>query len=175
MTQPDENAQNTENKNQENVTPPGANQPKKLSYEELEAELRNVRNEAASRRITNRELEQQAQKWKEYEDSQKTELQKLQEAVAERDKKLSTYELKEKKFEVAKEFGLDVEDADLLTGSDEATIRKQAERLQARLGNAQQGSSRPADLLAGNRGTPIGGNTNTNPEDDLIRRMARGR
>ena len=172
MTQPNENVQI----DQDNTDTTPVEQPKKLSYEELEAELRNVRNEAASRRITNRELEQQAQKWKEYEDSQKTELQKLQEALAEKDSKLSTYELKEKKFEVAKEFGLDVEDADLLTGSDEATIRKQAERLQARLGNAnQQNNSRPADLLAGNRGTPIGGNTNTNPEDDLIRRMARNR
>lgn len=171
MTQPDENAQITEKDGTE--TPPVEN--KKLSYEELEAELRNVRNEAASRRITNRELEQQAQKWKEYEDSQKTELQKLQEAVAERDQKLSSYELKEKKFDVAKEFGLDSEDAELLTGSDEATIRKQAERLQARLGSVnQQNNSRPADLLAGNRGTPIGGNTSTNPVDDMIRRMARG-
>lgn len=173
MTQPNENAQNTENQGTENA--PVVEQPKKLSYEELEAELRNVRNEAASRRITNRELEQQAQKWKEYEDSQKTELQKLQEAVAERDTQLSTYQLKEKKFDIIDEFGLDKDDLELLTGSDEPTIRKQAEKLKARLGNSQQNNSRPADLLAGNRGAPIGGNTNTNPVDDLVRRLAQGR
>jgi hypothetical protein len=171
MTQPNtENTQTEENKPDVQVE-----EPKKLSYDEMEAELRKVRNEAAQRRISNRELEERAQKWQEYEESQKTELQKLQDALAEREQKLSAYQLKETKLDVAKEFGLDSEDAELLTGSDEATIRKQAEKLKARLGTVKNDAPRPADLLAGNRGAPIGGaGSNVDPVDQMVRRMSRG-
>lgn len=162
MTQPNEEA---------NVNGTTSNEGTKLSYEELEAELRKVRNEAASRRITNRDLEQQAQKWREYEESQKTELQKLQDQLAERDRKLSEFATDNLRRSVASEFGLANEDIDFLTGSDEATIRAQAEKLKARLGTKVE-TSRPADLLAGNRGTPIGSGTDSNNIDDLIRRMA---
>ena len=173
MTQPITENTQTENQTDTKVEDNKVVENKKLSYDELEAELRKVRNEAAQRRITNRELEENAQRWKQYEDSQKTELQKLQDDLAEKDKKLSTYQLQETRSDVAKEFGLDSEDADLLTGSDEATIRKQAERLKARLGTTKTETPRPADLLAGNRGTPIGGN-NVDAVDNMIRRMARG-
>lgn len=150
-----------------------ATEEKKMSYDDLMTELSRVRNEAASRRIENRELKEQADKWKQYEDSQKTELQRLQEALAERDKKLSSYELERTRISVAKELGLDVDDADLLTGSDEATIRKQAERLKERIGKVEEkNSSRPADLLAGNRGTPVGTSAHTSNVDDLIRQMS---
>jgi hypothetical protein len=162
-----------ENTNTPVVEKETTEEPKKLSYEEMEAELRKVRQEAASRRITNRELEDQAKKWQEYEESQKTELQKLQEALAERDKKLSAYQLERVKVDVVKEYGLDIEDAELLTGSDEATIRKQAEKLKTRLGSRQTENNRPVDLLAGNRGTPIGSNGSGN-FDDFIRKLARG-
>lgn len=169
MTQPiTENTQteNTENQNEK---------PKELTYDELKAELAKVRNEAAQRRISNRELEEKAKQWEEYENSQKTELQKLQDQLAERDQKLAGYQVNDLRSSVAKEFGLDSEDAELLTGSDEATIRKQAEKLKARLGAVTTGTPRPADLLAGNRGTPIGGaGSNVNPVDEMIRRMARG-
>lgn len=150
--------------------------PKKLSYEEMEAELKRVRQEAASRRITNRELEEKAKKWQEYEDSQKTELQKLQEALAEKDKTLSNYQLNEMKLGLIDEFGLEKDDLDLLTGSDEDSNRKIAERLKAKNEKiAKNSSSRPADLLAGNRGNPVGSTNDTNTFDDMLRRMARGR
>lgn len=152
------------------------NEEKELSPEELKAELKRVRQEAASRRIANRELEEQAKKWREYEESQKTELQKLQEALAERDQKLTTYQLKEKKLDLIKEFGLEDDDLALLTGSDEASNRQIAETLKARyekLGSAN--NSRPADLLAGNRGNPVGSTNDTNTFDDMLRRMAQGR
>jgi hypothetical protein len=156
--------------------PSAGNEEKELSPEELKAELKRVRQEAASRRIANRELEEQAKKWREYEESQKTELQKLQEALAERDQKLSSYELKEVKLGLIDEFGLDKDDLDLLTGSDEASNRVIAEKLKAKmekLGSAN--ASRPADLLAGNRGNPVGSTNDTNSFDDMLRRMAQGR
>lgn len=166
---PEENVetQNTETENK-------PTEKTKLSYEELEAELRNVRNEAASRRIANRELEEKAKQWEEYQDSQKTELEKLQERLNKQDQDLAGYRMNDLKVSVAKEFGLDSEDAELLTGSDEATIRKQAEKLKARFGKSETNTPRPADLLAGNRGTPVGGN-NSNSVDEMIRRMANGR
>lgn len=147
------------------------------TLEEALAELKRVRQEAASRRITNRELEEKAKRWEEYEESQKSELQKLQDALAEREQKLTSYELKEKKLDLIKEFGLENDDLALLTGSDEASNRQIAETLKARyekLGASQQ-SNRPADLLAGNRGTPVGSTNDTNTFDDMLRRMAQGR
>lgn len=146
--------------------------PKELSAEELKAELKRVRNEAASRRIELKELKTKADKWEEYQQSQKTELERLQETLAAREKALADYEFEKTKRSVAKEFELDDEDIDLLTGSDEDSIRKQAERLKARLGKAQP-TSRPADLLAGSRGNPVGGGSSTtNNFDDIIRKLA---
>lgn len=140
------------------------NGTQELSPEELKAELKRVRQEAASRRIANKELENQARLWVEHQESQKTELQKLQDQLAERDRKLSAYEFDQKRLAVLKEFKLEDDDLDLLTGSDEETIRKQAEKLKAkndRLGvNNNDSSRRPADLLAGNRGAPVGSTNN---------------
>jgi len=159
----------TENQGTENGV--NENAPRKLSYEELEAELKSVRSEAASRRITNRELEEKAKQWEEYQESQKTEQQKLEDRLRKQDEDLAKYRLRDLKSEIAKQFELDSEDADLLTGSDEATIRKSAERLKARLEKNSSNSNRPADLLGGNRGTPIGGNTGS--FDDFIRNSVR--
>jgi hypothetical protein len=166
-----ENEMNTET---QDTTPENQNTEKELSYDELKAELKKVRQEAASRRISNRELEEKARQWEEYEESQKTELQKLQDELTKKNEKLSGYELADLKRDVVKEFKLESEDAELLTGSDEATIRKQAEKLQTRLGKKEENTTSPsANLLAGNRGTPIGSSTNFDM-DDVIRKMARG-
>lgn len=150
----------------------------KLSYEDLQNELKKVRAEAASRRIANRELEEKAKRWEEYEESQKTEQQKLQEALEAREAELNKFKLSEEKRGLIKEFGLEDDDIDLLTGSDVESNRKIAERLKAKMeknnGNATA-SSRPADLLAGNRGTPVGSTNDNNNFDDFIRNLAKGR
>lgn len=151
----------------------------KLSYDDLQAELKRVRQEAASRRIAERELKEKAKAWEEYQESQKTELQKLQEALADKDKKLANYEFEQKKYAVLKEFELDDDDLVLLTGSDEEVIRKQAENLKAKNDKIKaqnaDSSRRPADLLAGNRGTPVGSTNDINSFDNMLRAMARGR
>lgn len=167
-----ENLEVQENENPEvNSNPEGG---KIATLDEAMAELKRVRQEAASRRIANRELEEKAKRWTEYEESQKTELQKLQEALAAKEKALADYEFEKTKRAVVKEFGLEDDDLDLLTGADEASIRKQAERLKARVGKTNQ-SSRPADLLAGNRGTPVGSTSETVNIDDLFRAAAKRR
>lgn len=122
-----------------------------LSHEDALKELQKVRAEAAARRVANKELESQAQKWKEYEESQKTELQKLQDAVAERDKRLADKELEVTRAKIAKQFNVADDDLDLLVGDEESM-----KRLAAKLGTDKKTTS-PVDLLAGNRGTPVGG------------------
>lgn len=150
----------------------------KMSYEELEAELRRVRHEAAGKRVTIRDLEEKAKRWEEYEDSQKTELQKLQEALAERDRKLSDYQLSESKKSIIKEYELDDDDLDLLTGSDDESNRKIAEKLKAKAEKLRAATEKttgnPIELLAGNRGAPIG-NSSTANFDNVLRAMARNK
>lgn len=139
-----------------------------LSPEQLRAELSKVRKEAAARRVSERELKAQADKWKEYEESQKSELQKLQDAVAERDKKLAEREADVLRAKIARKHNVSDDDLDLLVG-DEANM----ERLAKRLGKSEeQGNRSPADLLAGNRGTPVGSKGNTFSMDDFIRGSA---
>lgn len=137
-----------------------------LSHEDALKELSKVRAEAAARRVANRELEEKARKWAEYEESQKTELQKLQESVAERDKRLAEKDLEIKRSKIASEFNIDAEDVDLLTGDEE-----NMKRLAAKLGKTktQEEPKRPIDLLAGNRGTPVGKDTDFSV-DDFIRK-----
>lgn len=135
----------------EPVTDP--NPTSTLSHEDALKELAKVRAEAASRRVANKELEAQAQKWKEYEESQKTELQKLQDAVAERDKRLADKELEVTRAKIAKQFNVADEDLDLLVGDEDSM-----KRLAAKLGTQKSDDKKsPVDLLAGNRGTPVGG------------------
>lgn len=142
------------------------NEPAKLTYDQMEKELQKVRQEAASRRVALREQEEAAKKWAEYEESQKTELQKLQDAVAERDKRLADKELEVTRAKIAKEFNVADDDLDLLTGDEESM-----KRLAAKLGGKQGDKQTPVDLMAGNRGTSVGGNTPTGNSfmDALIR------
>lgn len=141
-------------------------EPPKLSYEQMEAELKRVRNEAASRRIALREQEEAAKKWKEYEESQKTELQKLQDSVVERDKRLAEKDQDILRSKIARDFNVADEDLDLLVG-DEANMKRLAERLGKP--KDSEASRRPVDLLAGNRGSAVTQRTSNFSMDDLIR------
>lgn len=136
-----------------------------LSHEDALKELQKVRREAAEKRVKNKELEERARKWEQYEESQKSELQKLQEAVAERDKRIAETELEVTRARIAHEFNVADEDLDLLVG-DEDNMK----RLASRLGKKQEETrQRPADLLAGNRGTAVGTSGNNFSMDDFIR------
>lgn len=146
--------------------------PPKLSYEEMAAELKKVRSEAASRRIALREQEDAAKKWAEYEESQKTELQKLQDSVAERDKRIADKDLEIARRDIANEFNVAKEDWDLLVG-DENNMKRLAERL----GKAKETGTpnRPVDLLAGNRGSSVNQKATAFNMDDFIRSSAKPR
>ena len=147
---------NQDSENHDNLTP-----------EQLRAELTKVRKEAADRRIKLRDAEEKAKKWSEYEESQKTELQKLQDAVAERDRKLAEAQTETLRAKIARENNVADEDLDLLVG-DEENMKRLAKRL-----GKPAAESNPADLLAGNRGTPVGSKGTTFSMDDFIRGSVR--
>lgn len=148
-----------------------------LTPEQLRAELTKVRQEAAARRVALRDAEEKAKKWEEYEESQKTELEKLQAQLAEKDKKLAETAREKTIASLARKYHLEDDDLEFLTGSDEATLETQAEKLAKKLGRdqSQETQRRPADLLAGNRGTAVGSanSGNTFSMDDFIRGSAR--
>lgn len=140
--------------------------PTTLSHEDALKELAKVRAEAADRRIKNRDLEDQAKKWREYEESQKTELQKLQDAVAERDKRIADKELEVTRSKIARQYNVADEDLDLLVG-DEENMKRLADRLGKK---EEETPKRPVDLLAGNRGTAVTGKSSNFSMDDFIRK-----
>lgn len=154
MSQPvGETTETTEVTGQETGTQETNNATDDLTPEQLRAELKKVRAEAASRRVALREQEEAAKKWREYEESQKTELQKLQDSLAEKDKILAQKELDVQRAKIAKQYNVADEDLDLLVG-DEENMKRLAERLGTT--KTQETAPRPVDLLAGNRGTPVG-------------------
>jgi seryl-tRNA synthetase len=162
-TAPETKAEGVTTEGTESQTGSAESQETKLSYEELQAEVKRVRQEAAARRVANRELEEKAKKWSEYEESQKSELQKLQDQLAERDKAINDAKLEAKRALIAKEFNVADEDLDLLVG-DEDNMK----RLAARLGKKEEGTGTgtpPSNLLAGNRGKPVGAGSNFSVDD----------
>ncbi len=149
MSQPVENNEVKEGEKPEGTSTENSTE-NKLSYEQLESELKKVRSEAASRRIALREQEEAAKKWAEYEESQKTELQKLQDQLAERDKALASKDVDILRTKIAKEFNVADDDLDLLVGDEE-----NMKRLAAKIGKQETNSS-PPPFFGGNRGKPVG-------------------
>lgn len=119
-----------------------------LSPEDAKKLIKELRKEAASRRIKGKESEEKAAKWEEYVQSQKTELEKLQEEnkllrdTAEADK------VEKLRNRIIAEFKLDPSDAEFLTGSE-----KEMKALAAKLAEkAGQGQTTTTDFYAGQRG-----------------------
>ena len=157
---PDANANDVTPKAPETQEPTSST----LSHEDALKELAKVRSEAAARRVANKELEEKAKKWAEYEESQKSELQKLQDSLAEKERKLAEKDQEVLREKIAREFNVSDEDLDLLVG-DEASMK----RLAAKLGKQTTDTGKPADLLAGNRGKPVGTSKDTFSMESFIR------
>lgn len=127
-----------------------------MSVEELKAELAKVRREAAGRRVANRELEEKAKKYDEWQREQMTEVERLKADLAQAQTTAAEAARERTARSIAREVGLDPDDADLITGKSEDEMRASAERLAARLGARTSGTSRPADgLFGGTRGRPV--------------------
>src|SRR5215831_12333143 len=91
-----------------------------------EAYVRQLRREAAASRT---QLAEQEARLKEYEDRDKTELEKATAQVAESERRASEAELRLLRYEVAAQHGLGVEAAAFLTGSTKEEMELRAEEL----------------------------------------------
>jgi hypothetical protein len=116
--------------------------------EEAKKYIKKLRTEARNRRLKNKDLEEQARKWKEYEDSQKTEFQRLQETAAQLQAALEAEKVERLRKDIVIETGLDPDLAELLVGS-EKEMRAIAKRLVAKT------SKKTADFYAGHRGRRV--------------------
>jgi hypothetical protein len=152
----EENAEQVQN-DEEKVDAPKQEESTESKLEDLEkdelvAYAKKLRREAASKRVKNSELEKAAEKWKEYEESQKTELQKLTERTtkAEDDaKKAAKDALRER---VLRKFKIDEELEDLLVGETEEELTAKAEKLASVKG---KGEKKAPDFFAGQRGKAV--------------------
>jgi len=144
VDQVDDAQQNVNQGDDEDKLPDIDNLEEALKY------IKRLRNEARNRRLKNKELEAMAQKWKEYEDSQKTELQRLQETAAELQNALEAERVERLRKEIVIETGLDPELAELLVGS-EKEMRTTAKKLVEKTGANRKNS----DFYAGQRGQKV--------------------
>jgi len=98
------------------------------------------------------------------EESQKTEAQKLADAKAAAEKDAADARVEALRWRVAAKHGISDEDAELfLTGTDEVTLTKQAERLSARVADTKKNGNR----------APSEGRTPPTPGADPVREYAR--
>lgn len=129
-----------------------------------EAYVKKLRDEAAKYRTEAKANATAAQRLAEIEEANKTETQKAQDALAAAQRDAETARAEALRFRIASKFQVSDEDADLfLTGTDEETLTKQAERLAARESERKKN---------GNHVPREGTSTQTNhsdPKRDFIR------
>lgn len=113
-----------------------------------------LRKEAAKYRTEAKANADAAKKLAEIEESTKTEQQKLEERLAEAQQAADQARAEALRFKIASKFGVSDEDAELfLTGTDEDTLTKQAERLAARNEDAGKPRSPKPDPNQGRNST----------------------
>jgi hypothetical protein len=101
-----------------------------------------LRKEAAKYRTEAKANADAARKLAEIEEANKSEQQKLAERLAELEREADQARAEALRFKIASKFGVSEEDAELfLTGTDEETLTRQAERLAAR--SEDTGKPRP--------------------------------
>lgn len=101
------------------------------------------------------ELKPAAERLREIEDQQKSDLEKANEKIAELEAKDAKSQVEALRWRIAAKHGISDEDAEVfLTGSDEDSITKQAERLVALQGEKQEADKHKPDPSQGPRPTP---------------------
>lgn len=128
-----------------------------------EAYVKKLRDEAAKHRTEAKANAVAAKRLAEIEEAQKTESQKQAEALAAAQRDAETARAEALRFRIASKFQVSDEDADLfLTGTDEETLTKQAERLTERAEERKKNGNQ----------VPREGTNPTQPTDD-VREFAR--
>ena len=126
--------------------------------------VRKLRDEAAKYRTEAKANAEAAERLAAIEESQKTEAEKTADRIRQLEVEAQTAQREALRFKVAAKFGIGDEDADLfLTGSDEETLTKQAERLAARVDDRKK---------TGNH-APREGTTPADPPQDDLREFTR--
>lgn len=106
--------------------------------EEIQAHIRDLRQEAATRRNAEKDLKAQLL---EYQDKDKTEQQKLEDRASSAEGRAVSAETKLLRFEVAAEKGLPINLAGRLQGSTKEELAADADKLKADFGFADGGES----------------------------------
>lgn len=113
-----------------------------------------LRKEAAKYRTEAKANAEAAKKLAEIEEANKTEQEKQAERLAELEREAQQARAEALRFKIASKFGVSDEDADLfLTGTDEETLTRQAERLAARSEDAGKPRTPRPDPNQGRTGT----------------------
>ena len=145
----------------EGVTPEGNEDKnsklKSLPVDELVNHILELRQENAKHRTEKNAASKELEEFQKWKDSQKTELEKLQEENATLKKDLGLTKKEKLAAAVGKKAGLDPDLYEFIKGSSEdemlASAQKLAEKYPASASNADP--TKVAQLLAGKRGTPL--------------------
>jgi hypothetical protein len=148
------------NEEQEPEAPTEETPPEGETPESFDAEyVAKLRKEAAKYRTEAKANAEAAKKLAEIEDASKTEQERQAARLAELEDEAKRARSEALRFKIASKFGVSDEDADLfLTGTDEETLTKQAERLALR--NEEAGKPR-APRPDPNQGRQSGGSAST--------------
>lgn len=131
-----------------------------------DAGKRAIKAEREARQAAEKAAKDLADRLKELEDRDKTEAERLTEAKLAAEQKAADALAEALRYKVATRFGINDEDAELyLTGTDEATLVRQAERL-AELAKASGATPKP-DLTQGGKGAPA---LNSSALEESLRR-----
>lgn len=125
--------------------------------EVLRREIAKLRKENAAKRTKNKEIEEAAKKWQEHLDSQKSEMEKLQDqlnALTAENKKLA---LAQKQRDLAKEYGVDPDLEEFIVGDDLDEMTEKAKKLAAK---SKKKPPDATDMRAGRASPPPQSTTN---------------
>lgn len=155
-----EQSPNPEGQQQQTPSPEGGGEQQPGGENEtFDAEyVKKLRAESAKYRTEAKANADAAKRLAEIEEANKTEAQKTADRLAAAEKDAADARREALKFKIASKFQIGDEDADLfLTGDDETSMTKQAERLAARTGERKK---------QGNRVPQEGANSNAAPNDE---------
>ncbi len=127
-----------------------------LTKEQLLKINKKLQNEAAAKRVKNKELDSELDEFRKWKDSQLSESEKTAKRLEELQKENQGLLLDSQRTKLQREFDLDDDDLEFLSG-DEAEMRRRAEKLAKRAGKYDDNGEQAAkdNLFGGKRGTAV--------------------
>lgn len=128
----------------QNAQEVAANEKPEMTIDDYKDALAKVRAEAAASRVELKELRPIAEKFKEIQEAEKTELQRAQEALEAERARAGQFEIQLKRAQALAKYGISEDNADLL-GSDPEKFEANAQRIGALQVEAAKKSAPPSD------------------------------